>query len=135
VSARLTSAVGDGDPVTEPRGVVPWLSLRGESPKGKPVQLVPESRAPEEPFAAGATTMSAAPDGKTLSMCFLCGASSMTDKTLRSFDSALRVSTPGGEDGRFGRRGGEDDWGFVGLLRSEPDVDGIASAHSDAASE
>jgi len=79
--------------------------------------------------------MSAASDGKTLSICFVCGASSLTDQTLRSFDSALRVSVSGGEDGRFGRRGGEDDRGFVGLRRSELDVDGIASAHSDAASE
>lgn len=135
MSARLTSAVGDGGSVTEPRGVVLWLSLWGCSPNGKLVQLTPESRATEGPFAAGTTTMSAAPDGKTLSMCFVCGASSMTDKTLRSFDSALRVIVSGGEDDRFERRGGEDDRGFVGLLESELDVDGIASAHSDVASE
>jgi hypothetical protein len=133
VSARLTSAVGDGG-VTEPRGVVLWLSLWGCSPNGELVQLTPESRATEGPFAPGTTTMFAAPDGK-MSMCFVCGASSMTDKTLRSFDSALRVIVSGGEDDRFERRGGEDDRGFVGLLGSELDVDGIASAHSDVASE
>jgi hypothetical protein len=66
----------------------------------------------------------------------------MTDRTLRSFDSALRaVLPPGGEDGRIGRRGGGDDdrGGFVGVevgvVRSEldVDVDGTASAHSDEA--
>jgi len=138
VSARLTSAVGDGGPAIECRGVVSWLSLRGYSPNGKLVQLAPESRAPEGPFAAGATTVSAAPDGKTFSTCFVYGASSMMDKTLRSFDSVLRVFVPGGGDDRFERRGGEDDRGFVGLLGllgSELEVDGIASAHSDVASE
>jgi hypothetical protein len=59
----------------------------------------------------------------------------MTDKTLRSFDSALRELVPGGDDCRFGGRGGDDDRGLVGLLRSELDVDGTASAHSDAESE
>jgi len=60
----------------------------------------------------------------------------MTDKTLRSFDSALWGLVPGGDDDvRTGRRGGEDDRGFVGLRRSELDADGSASAHSDAASE
>ena len=113
-----------------------WLSLRGYSPNGKLVQLTPESRAPEGPFAAaGSTTASSAPRGKTLSTCFVCGASSMTVKTLRSFDSALRGFEPGGDDGRFGRRGGDDDRGFVGLLRSELDDDGTASAHSDMVSE
>ena len=112
-----------------------WLSLRGCSPNGKLVQLTLESRAPEGPFAAGSTTASSAPDGKTLSTCFVCGASSMTDKTLRSFDSALREFVPGGDDDRFRCRGGDDDRGFVGLLRSELDVDGTASAHSDTASE
>lgn len=132
VSGRLTSAVDDGSSVTERRGVVFWLSLWGYSPNGKPVQLVPESR---DPFAVGATTMSAALEGKSLSMCLVCGASSTTDKTLRSLDSALRIFAPGGEDGWLGRRGGEDDRSFVGLLGSERDVDGIASAHSDVASE
>ena len=132
MSGRLTSAVDDGSSVTERRGVVFWLSLWGYSPNGKPVQIVPESR---DPFAVGATTMSAALDGNSLSMCLVCGASSTTDKTLRSLDSALRIFVPGGEDGWLGRRGGEDDRGFVGLLGSERDVDGIASAHSDVASE
>jgi hypothetical protein len=134
-SARLTSAVGDGGTIIECRGVVSWLSLRGYSPNGKLVQLTPESRSPEGPFAAGSTTASSALGGKTLSTCFVCGASSMTDKTLRSFDSALRVFVSGGDDGRFGCRGGDNDRGFVGLLRSELDVDGTASAHSDTASE
>jgi hypothetical protein len=111
---------------------VSWLSLRGYSPNGKLIQLTPESRAPEGPFAAGSFSV---PDGKTLSTSFVCGASSMTDKTLRSFDSALREFVPGGDDGRFGGRGGDDDRGFVGLLRSELDVDGTASAHSDTPSE
>ncbi len=104
------------------------LSLRGYSPNGKLVQLAPESRASEGPFAAGTTTASSA---LAASMCFVFDASSMTDKTLRSFDSALQESVPGGDNDRFERRG-EDDRGFVGLLRSELDVDGIASAHSDA---
>jgi hypothetical protein len=69
-----------------------------------------------------------------LSVC-LEFVSSMTVKTLRSFDSALRVVVPGGEDVRFERRGGDNDRAFVGLLRSELDADGIASAHSDAVSE
>jgi len=59
----------------------------------------------------------------------------MMVKTLRSFDSALRAFASGGDDDRFGHRGGDDDRGFVGLLRSELDVDGTASAHSDTASE
>jgi hypothetical protein len=134
-SARLTSAVGDGGLIKECRGVVSWLSLRGCSPNGKLVQLTPESLAPEGSFAAWSTTASSAPDDRTFSTCFVCGASSTTDKTLRSFDSALREFVPGGDDGRFGRRGGDDDRGFVGLLRSVLDVDGTASAHSDTASE
>jgi hypothetical protein len=125
-SARLASAVGGG-PINECRGVVSWLSLRGCSPNGKLDQLTPES-------SAAGSTVSSAPGGKTLSTC-VCGASSMTDKTLRSFDSALREFVPGGDDGRFARRGGDDDRGFVGLLRSELDVDGTASAHSDTVSE
>lgn len=63
----------------------------------------------------------------------------MTDKTLRSFDSALREPEPGGEeDGvRLLRRDGEDDRFFVvGVLGNELDADdGAASAHSDAMSE
>jgi hypothetical protein len=113
-----------------------WLSLRGcsPSPNGKLVQLALEACAPEDPFVAGETAVAAASDDTALSICF-GRASSMTDKTLRSFDSALRVIVPGGEDVRLGRRGGEDDRVFVGLLGIELDDDGIASAHSDAASE
>jgi hypothetical protein len=136
-SARFTSPVGDPGLDIECRGVVLWLSLRECSPSanGKLVQLAPESRAPEGPFVAGVTPVAAASNGKELSTCFGC-ASSMMDKTLRSFDSALRGLAPGGDDDvRTGRRGGEDDRGFVGLLRSELDADGGASAHSDAASE
>lgn len=126
-----------------------WLSLLGcsPSPNGKLVQLAPESRADvgwEGPFVAGATaavTVAAASgdDGTALSACFGCCASSMTVKTLRSFDSALREPEPGGEeDGvRLVRRGGEDDRFFVvGVLGKELDADdGTASAHSDAMSE
>jgi len=109
---------------------VSWLSLRGYSPNGKLVQFAPVSRASEGPFAAGETSTSS---GLTVSMCLVFDASSMMDKTLRSFDSALRGSASGDND-RFGRLG-EDDRGFVGLLRSELDVEGIASAHSDDTSE
>ncbi len=137
MSARLTSSVDDAGPDTECRGVVFWLSLRGysPSPNGKLVQLALEACAPEDPFVAGETAVAAASDDTALSSCF-GRASSMTDKTLRSFDSALRVIVAGGgEDVRLGRRGGEDDRVFVGLLGIELDAGGIASAHSDAASE
>lgn len=112
-----------------------WLSLLGcsTSPDGKLVQLAPESRTSadsEGPFVAGATaavTVAAASDddGTALSACFCCCASSMTVKTLRSFDSALREPEPGGEDDgvRLVRRGGEDDRFFVvGVLGSELDA-------------
>jgi len=65
----------------------------------------------------------------------------MTDRTLRSFDSALREVLPGGEDDRLGRLDGDDDdWALVGVVvRSaeppEEEDDGTTSAHSDAASE
>ena len=64
----------------------------------------------------------------------LCGGSPMTDKTLRSLVSHLREFVPGGNDARFGHCGRDDD-SFVRLPRSEPDIDGTASAHSDTASE
>lgn len=80
------------------------------------------------------TAVSAEPDGTLSSVGFGCD-SSMMVKTLRSFDSALRVFVPGGEDGGLGRRGGEGDRAMVELLKSELDADGIASAHSEPASE
>ena len=123
-------------------------------PNGKLVQLAPESRASadsdsEGPFVAEATAgivmtaTASGDDGTASSVCFCCCccccASSMTDKTLRSFDSALREPEPGGEeDGvRLLRRGGEDVRFFVvGVLGNELDADdGTASAHSDAMSE
>lgn len=61
----------------------------------------------------------------------------MTERTLRSFDSALREELPGGEDGLLGRLEGEpDEWAFVGVARSALEADdGSTSAQSDAASE
>jgi len=90
---------------------------------------------PDELFSASAAP---APDDGTASLSIGFGerVSSMTDKTLRSFDSALRGLVPGGE---LERRccGGDNDReeeDLVGLLRSELDAEGIASAHSVAVS-
>ena len=112
---------------------VSWLSLWGCSPNGKLVQLMPESSALEGSIVP--TTASSAPDGKTLSMCSMCGGLSVMDEALRSFNSALREFVSGGDNDRFGRCDGDDKRGFVGLLRSELDVDGTALAHSDMALE
>ena len=63
----------------------------------------------------------------------------MTERTLRSFDSALREELPGGEVCRLGRLEEDepDDWVFVGVVvKSVPEADdGSTSAQSDAASE
>jgi len=89
--------------------------------------------APDDELFAG----SAAPDdGTASSIGFGRRVSSMTDKTLRSFDSALRGFVPGGELERRCGCGGDNDRereDLVGLLRSELDAEGIASAHSVAA--
>jgi len=147
------SRFGDAGPDIELRGVVSWLLLRGYSPNGKPSQLVPESRGvtgelPVPPFkaASGVPTDAAALlllEGTASSICLSGGgcASSMTDMTLRSFDSALRPLLPGGEDGRLGRLG---EWALVGVVvrsaaaaaaEADEDEEGVdTSAQSDAAS-
>lgn len=130
------SIVGDAGPDIELRGVVSWLVLRGNSPNGKPGQFASESRVAtgELPFIAAASSgVSVAAEGTASSFCLGC-ASSMTERTLRSFDSALREELPGGEDVRLGRLEGEpDDWAFVGVARSAPEADdGSTSAQSDA---
>jgi hypothetical protein len=155
-----TSAVGDaGLDVEEFRGVVSWLALRGYSLNGKPSQLTTKLRASvgppfrvaavgvggEEPTGVVSPAASGPSCGDTVTAASsICRgrASSMTDRTLRRFDSALRALPPGGEED--GRRGGEDDddrggGGFAGVLvvrvvvRSEldADADGTASSHSD----
>lgn len=144
------SRFGDAGPDVESRGVVSWLVLRGYSPNGKLGQLAPESRGVTgelvSPFKAAAALSSgvsvAAPpeDTTTSSICLGAGcASSMTDRTLRSLDSALRELLPGGEDGRLGRL---DDWALVGVVvvrsvaaeETDDDDDGTTSAQSDTAS-
>ena len=132
------SIVGDAGPDIELRGVVSWLVLRGNSPNGKPGQFASESLAAtgEPPFIAAASSgVSVAAEGTVSSLFCLGCASSMTERTLRSFDSALREELPGGEDVRLGRLEGEpDDWAFVGVTRSAPEADdGSTSAQSDAA--
>jgi hypothetical protein len=159
-----TSAVGDaGLDVEKFRGVVSWLALRGYSLNGKPSQLTTKLRASAGPFrvaavgvggeeATGVVSPSASgPSGgdTVTAASSICRGrtSSMTDRTLRRFDSALRALPPGGEED--GRRGGEDDddrgGSFVGVLvvevravvrseldvDAEDDVDGTASSHSD----
>jgi len=135
------SKVGDAGPDIELRGVESWLVLRGNSPNGKPGQFASESRA-EAPFIAAASSgvwsVAGGEEGTASSFCRGC-ASSMTERTPRSFDSALREELPGGEGCRLGRLEGEepDDWAFVGVVvRSAPEADdGSTSAQSDAASE
>jgi hypothetical protein len=127
------SRVGDSGPDIELRGVVSWLVLRGNSPNGKP--FIAAASSGESVVAAAATAVTV--EDTASSFCRGCCASSMTESTLRSFDSALREELPGGEDGLLGRRDGEpDEWAFVGVARSALEVDdGSTSAQSDAASE
>lgn len=138
------SRVGDAGPDIELRGVVSWLVLRGNSPNGKPGQFASAAlraaTGEEAPFIAAASSgvsVAAATEGTASSFCRGCCASSMTERTLRSFDSALRPELPGGEDGLLGRHEGEPDgWAFVGVARSTLEADdGSTSAQSDAASE
>jgi hypothetical protein len=143
------SKVGDAGPDIELRGVESWLVvLRGNSPNGKPGQFASlESRA-EAPFIAAASSgvwsVAGGEEGTASSLLLFCRGcdSSMTERTLRSFDSALREELPDGEDCLLGRLEGEgdepDDWVFVGVVvvRSAPEADdGSTSAQSDAASE
>ena len=169
------SRFGDAGPDIELRGAVSWLLLllRGNSPNGKPSQLVPvpvpvsvvsprgvtgelelvspfKATATAAALTSGGVPATAAvvpPEGTASSICLGgCGVSSMTDRTLRSFDSALRELLPGGDDGWLRRLG---DWALVGgVVRSaaaeaeaeEDDDDdgggggGTTSAQSDAAS-
>jgi hypothetical protein len=144
------SRVGDAGPDIELRGVVSWLVLRGNSPNGKLGQFASAAATraatgEEAPFIAAASSsvsVVAAAAAVTVedtksSFCRGCCASSMTESTLRSFDSALREELPGGEDGLLGCRDGEpDEWAFVGVARSALEADdGSTSAQSDAASE
>lgn len=143
------SRFGDPGPDIELRGVESWLLLRGYSPNGKPGQLAPGSRGVTgelvSPFTAAALSSEvSALEGTASSMSICLGggcASSMTVRTLRSFDSALRELLPGGEDGRLGRL---DDWALVGVVvvvvrsaapaEADEDDGGTTSAQSEAAS-
>jgi hypothetical protein len=111
-----TSAVGDAG-----LDVVSWLALRGYSLNGKPSQLTTNLRASagtfrvtavgeEEPTGVVSPAASRPSGGDTVtavpSICRGC-ASSMTDRTLRRFNSALRALPPSGKED--GRHGGEDE--------------------------